>query len=164
LNSDNPNSQEGPDSTPESNLAAVVDFTNRILQSSHLDLIASLGETADGFKVELSGNDIALLLGHHAELLDALEHLGNRFLSRLAGEELHLVFDSSHYRVGREKELHLMAEKAAEKVRASGVPFSFDPMGPNERRIIHLALVEDSTVRTESVGHGAERRVTVYPA
>ena len=37
-------------------------------------------------------------------------------------------------------------------------------MTPSERRIIHLALVEDGSVRTESVGDGFDRKVKVLPA
>ena len=142
----------------------VVEFTNQVLRSSGLDLSASLEETQDGLRVQVRGGDIALLLGHNAELLDALEYLGNRLVARSSGEETRVVFDSGSYRAQRERELRLMAEKAAERVRASRIPFSFDPMNPNERRIIHLALAEDATVKTESQGNGENRKVTIFPA
>ncbi|HWP42012.1 MAG TPA: R3H domain-containing nucleic acid-binding protein [Blastocatellia bacterium] len=142
----------------------MVDFTNQILRLSGLDLKAAAEPSEDGFKVDVRGDDIALLLGHNAELLDALEYLASRLLARTSGEEKRIVFDSNNYRARRERELRLMAEKAAEKVRASRVPFSFDPMSPNERRIIHLALANDSAVRTESQGNGENRKVTIYPA
>ena len=64
----------------------------------------------------------------------------------------------------REQELKLMAEKAAERVRASRTAFVFDPMTPSERRIIHVTLSDDESVRTESVGNGLERKVRVLPA
>jgi len=143
---------------------SVVEFTNQVLRSSRLDLSASLEETEDGITVQIRGSDIALLLGHNAELLDALEYLGNRLVARVAGEETRIVFDSGSYRAQRERELRLMAEKAAERVRSSRIPFSFDPMNPNERRIIHLTLAEDATVKTESQGNGENRKVTIYPA
>ncbi len=143
---------------------SVVEFTNQVLRSSGLDLRASLEEAGDGLRVQVRGSDIALLLGHNAELLDALEYLGNRLVARSAGEETRIVFDSGSYRAQRERELRLMAEKAAERVRGSRIPFSFDPMNPNERRIIHLALAEDATVKTESQGNGENRKVTIYPA
>ncbi|HLG14135.1 MAG TPA: R3H domain-containing nucleic acid-binding protein [Blastocatellia bacterium] len=148
----------------EPDLSIIADFTNQLFESSGLDLTASVEQAEDGAKIEIRGDDIPLLLGHHAELLDAIEYLGNRVLARAAGEDARVVFDCGNYRARREKELRMMAEKAAEKVRASGVPFSFDPMGPNERRILHLALVDDQTVKTESRGNGPDRRVTIYPA
>ncbi|HWN98882.1 MAG TPA: R3H domain-containing nucleic acid-binding protein [Blastocatellia bacterium] len=148
----------------EDDVRAVVEFTNRVLGASGLDLKAAAEQAADELKVQVRGSDVALLLGHNAELLDALEYLGNRSLARHAGEEMHIVFDSGSYRAHREKELRLMAEKAAEKVRTSRTPFSFTPMSANERRIIHLALAEDATVVTESQGSGENRKVTVRPA
>ena len=149
---------------PEGDVNSVVDLINRILELSDLDLEAAVEPVGEAIKVQVRGEDRALLLGHNAELLDALEYLGNRIFAHAVGEDKHLVFDSGSYRAQREKELRLMAEKAAEKVRASRVPFTFDPMTPNERRIIHLALSEDSTVRSESQGNGENRKVTIYPA
>ena len=54
-----------------------------------------------------------------------------------------------------------MARHAAERVRSSGVPFTFGPMNPNERRIIHLSLADDEQLHTESVGEGNDRRLKV---
>jgi spoIIIJ-associated protein len=142
----------------------VVDFTNRVLGSSGLDLKAVAEDSNDGFKIQVRGDDVALLLGRNAELLDALEYLGNRILARSSGEEAKVVFDSGGYRARRERELRLMAEKAAEKVRTSRISFTFDPMTPNERRIVHLALADDSSVITESQGNGENRKVTVRHA
>lgn len=148
----------------EGDINSVVDFINRILELSGLDLEATLEPVGEAIKVQVRGEDRGLLLGHNAELLDALEYLGNRMLSRSSGEETRVVFDSGSYRAQREKELRLMAEKAAEKVRASHIPFTLDPMTPNERRIIHLTLADDATVKSESQGNGENRKVTIYPA
>jgi spoIIIJ-associated protein len=147
----------------EEDVTLVVEFTNQVLGSSGLDLRAAAHQSEDGVKVQVQGDDVALLLGHNAELLDALEYLANRVFARSSGEEARLVFDSGGYRARREKELRLMAEKAAEKVRMSRIPFSFDPMTPNERRIIHLALSNDTSVTTESQGNGENRKVTIRP-
>ena len=148
----------------EDDVNLVVEFTNQVLGSSGLDLEASAKQADDGPTIQVRGDDVALLLGHNAELLDALEYLGNRILARRSGDETRLVFDSSGYRARREKELKLMAEKAAEKVKNSRIPFSFDPMTPNERRIIHLTLAEDDSVTTESQGNGENRKVIIRPA
>jgi spoIIIJ-associated protein len=142
----------------------VVEFTNGLLELGGFDLTASAEDGDDGLKVQISGADVALLLGHNAELLDAMEYLCNRVFLRETGHESRIVLDSGNYRARREKELRLMAEKAAERVRTTRIPFSFDPMSPNERRIIHLALGEDQTVKTESRGNGVDRKVTIYPA
>lgn len=149
---------------PQEDILEVVDLMNRILKSGRFDLKATLEESEEGFKVELRGSDVSLLLGHNAELLDALEYLASRIYTHRAGEETRIIFDSNNYRSRREKELKMMAEKAAERVRISRKPFTFDPMNPVDRRTIHLALSEDSSVRTESQGSGENRKVTIYPS
>src|ERR671939_644749 len=143
----------------QGDINSVVDQVNRILELTGLDLQAEIEPVGEAIKVQVRGGDRALLLGHNAELLDALEYLGNRLLAHVTGEEHHLVFDSGSYRAQREKELQLMAEKAAERVRQTRTPFTFDPMSPGERRIIHLALSADASVRSESQGSGDHRKV-----
>ena len=149
---------------PEGDINSVVDLINRILEQSGLELEARVEPVGEAVRVQVRGEDRALLLGHNAELLDALEYLGNRAMSRSSGEETRVTFDSGSYRAQREKELQLMAEKAAERVRMTRAPFTFDPMSPGERRIIHLALSTDASVRSESQGSGDNRKVTIYPA
>ena len=147
----------------QGDINSVIDFINQVLEHSDLDLNASVEPLGEAVRVQVRGGDRALLLGHNAELLDALEHLGNRMLAHATGEEHHLVFDSGSYRAQREKELQLMAEKAAERVRTTHKPFTFDPMSPGDRRVIHLALSEDAGVRSESQGTGDNRKVTLFP-
>ena len=142
----------------------VIDFLNRVLQLGSFDLNAESEPSEEGLKIQVRGGDVSYLLGRNAELLEALEYLVNRIYAPNSGLDSRIVVDSGSYRAGREKELQLMAVKAAERVRTSRIPFSFDPMTPNERRIVHLALSEDSTVRTESQGGGVDRKVTIFPA
>src|SRR5215813_3067608 len=103
----------------QGDINSVVDFINEILELSDLDLTASAEPLGQAVRVQVRGGDRALLLGHNAELLDALEHVGNRMLAHVTGEEHHLVFDSGSYRGQREKELQLMAEKGAERVKTT---------------------------------------------
>lgn len=141
-------------------------FAERINAAAGFELTVEVEEAdADGnHRAVLSGPDRGLLLGRGAELLDALEYVTNRAFGKRMHHDAKIVFDSGNYRGLREQELRLMAEKAAERVRASRTAFTFEPMSPSERRIIHLALVDERGVRTESVGDGAERKVKVVPA
>ena len=142
----------------------VIEFLNRILKNGGFDLEAEAETGTEGLRVQVRGADVSYLLGRNAELLEALEYLTNRIFAPTSGLDSRIVVDSGSYRASREKELQLMAVKAAERVRGSRIPFSFDPMSPNERRIVHLALVDDASVRTESQGGGVDRKVTIFPA
>lgn len=114
--------------------------------------------------VDFSGPDADLLLQAHGEALNALEYVVLRAV-RLP-EELFgkITFDCEEWRRTRVEELKLMAQVAAERVIETGDPFPMGPMSPRERRIIHLALRDQTAVHTASEGYGAERRVVVLPA
>lgn len=113
--------------------------------------------------VKFTGPDVDLLLNNRAELLLALEHLTMESLGMPAEHHALLCFDANDYRFLRMEELRMSASAAAEKVRRSGAPFTFNPMTSRERRIIHLALRDEAGVRSESSGFGGHRQVVVYP-
>jgi spoIIIJ-associated protein len=114
--------------------------------------------------VKFSGPDVELLLENKAELLLGLEQLTMEMLRMPAEEHSLLCFDANDYRMLRIEELRLSALTAADRVKKSGMPFRFNPMNSRERRIIHLALRDESAVRSESSGMGPQRQVVIYPA
>lgn len=142
----------------------VQEFVEELINYSSLDLRANISENDDNdIRVEFQGFDLPLLLGHSAELLDAMQYITRRVFADEVAEGAQIDFDASGYREARQHELELMAQKAAEKVKSSRVPFVFDPMNAQDRRIIHNALVDLPGVRTESEGDGQMRRVKILP-
>jgi len=113
--------------------------------------------------VKFSGRDVELLLDNRAEVLLALEHLTMEALGMPFEHHTRVCFDANDYRALRIEELRLSASAAAEKVRRTGVPFTFNPMTSRERRIVHLAMRDEPDVRSESTGLGSHRQVVVYP-
>ncbi len=114
--------------------------------------------------VRFSGSDVELLLGNKGELLLALEQLTMEALGMAPEEHARLCFDANDYRLLRIRELRMSAEAAAERVKKTRVPFHFSPMNSRERRILHLALRDETDIRSESVGDGPIRQVVVVPA
>lgn len=113
--------------------------------------------------VEIAGPDIQLVMERNAELLLSMEHIAAKIL-RLEPEEYDLVsFDARGYKAMRAQELRLVADTAAEQVRASHQPFSFAPMNSRERRMLHLVLRSYEDLRSESSGEGMRRYVVLYP-
>ena len=77
---------------------------------------------------------------------------------------IEVEFPTPHpMRVMRIQELRTAADVAADKVRKTGTPYHFSPMSSRERRIVHLALRDESDLHTESEGEGPQRRLVVYP-
>ena len=120
-------------------------------------------ETPD-VSVKFSGPDVDLLLANRAELLLALEHVTMEMLKMPSEDHSRISFDANDYRALRIEELRVSAMTAADRVKRTGVPFRFNPMNSRERRVIHLALRNESAVRSESAGAGPGRMVIVYPA
>ena len=114
--------------------------------------------------VDLAGPDSTLLLDRGGELLRALELLALEILRLPSGEHEKISFDCQNQRSLRLEELRMLATVAAEKVRQTGAPYQFAPMSSRERRMVHLALREQTDLRTESDGEGPRRSVVVYPA
>src|ERR1700730_2747028 len=125
---------------------------------------AEQGAETPEFVIDFFGPDADLLLEKNGLLLDALEHLV--FKAARLDEEFFgkITFDSKDWRRLRARELQLIAQVAAERVIETGDPFALNPMSPRERRIIHLALKNQSRVRTASDGFGPERKVVILPA
>jgi len=139
-------------------------FVKDMIDRSSLDLKVSVSEPEPAtIEVMFDGFDLPLLLGHNAEVLDAFQYISRRAFAKAVAEGVQIDFDANGYRNARLQELELMARKAAEKVRVTRVPFVFDPMNAQDRRIIHTALVDFQGVRTESEGDGQMRRVKVLP-
>ena len=136
------------------------EFLTDLCRSLGLSLQVSTSVTAEGCRLEIDGADADLLIAQGGELLDAVQHLLNQIFSAGHGGQ-RLVCDARGFRATREAELRAMASHAAQRVRSTGLPFSFGPMSANERRIIHLALANEADLQTESIGEGAARKLRV---
>lgn len=140
-------------------------FVEDLIDKSSLDLRIEVSLRDDeSLEVMFQGFDLPLLLGHNAELLDALQYVTRRAFADAVAEGAQIDFDANGYRDARRHELELMAQKAADRVKVSRVPFVFDPMNAQDRRIIHMSLLGYQGVRTESEGDGQMRRVKIMPA
>ena len=166
---------------PENNMAPIENesiptklepFLRRLLQLARFDVTFRFepGENREPdaespqTTVNFSGPDADLLLQRGGELLEALEHVAVKFLRLSAEGRAQVSFDCLDYKSLRSDELRLTAETAAERVQRTGQPFALNPMNSRERRIVHLALRDHATVRTESQGGGPFRKVVIFPA
>ena len=113
--------------------------------------------------VEMAGPDAPLLTQRGGELLRALKHIAAKVVRLEMEEHDKISFDANNFKAIRARELKLAAETAAERVRATGQPYSFAPMSSRERRMLHLAFRGFADLETESSGEGLRRYVVVYP-
>lgn len=139
------------------------DFLKNVFDMTGLQLRVGVKQGIAGEVLDIEGKDAELLQAQTGELLEALQHLINQVYGRsLTGGE-RLVCDVNGFRATREAELQAMANHAANRVRQTGMPFTFEPMSANERRIIHLTLADSEDLYTESIGEGADRKLKIGP-
>jgi spoIIIJ-associated protein len=120
-------------------------------------------EEGERIEVELAGPDAGRVIGKKGQTLDALQFLVNKVVNRFPENRRHIVLDVEGYKERRDDSLIAMAHRLAEKADRSGKVISISPMPARERRVIHLALADHSSVATRSDGHGTERRVRIIP-
>jgi spoIIIJ-associated protein len=123
--------------------------------------IAMGTETA---KLNVRGSDMGVLIGRRGEKLASLQHLVNLIVAKKEGQYNRIAIDVENYRGRREEQLRDVAERAAKRVIQSGKIIQLEPMPAIERRIVHMALVENPKIRTQSVGVEPNRRIVVLPA
>jgi spoIIIJ-associated protein len=113
--------------------------------------------------LDISGDDLGLLIGWRGENLRALQTVVNLMSGDNEGEGRRLILDVERYRSRREEQVKDLALRLAHRVKRTGQRYTLDPMHAYERRVIHITLEGDEGVRTESTGTEPARRVTIHP-
>jgi spoIIIJ-associated protein len=113
--------------------------------------------------LDVTGNDLGILIGRRGETLRALQYMTRLMLSRKLERWEPVVVDVESYRVRRRRSLRQLANRMADRVAFSQQRVVLEAMPPNERRIIHIALRDHPQVTTKSIGEGDNRKVTILP-
>ncbi len=111
--------------------------------------------------VELSGDEMGVLIGKRGQTLDSLQYLISLVVNRDTSDYIHVKVDTENYRERRKATLENLAKNISYKVRKTRQSVALEPMNPYERRIIHSALQNDKYVTTHSEGDEPFRRVVV---
>ena len=122
---------------------------------------AKFDETDNNLDIDLSGDDMGVLIGKRGQTLDSLQYLVSLVVNKDAQDYIRVKVDTEDYRRRRKETLENLAKNIAYKVKRTKRPVSLEPMNPYERRVIHSALQNDKYVTTHSEGDEPFRRVVV---
>jgi spoIIIJ-associated protein len=141
--------------------AQITGFIEDIVRAMGVVMTVTSLDTDEGTQVHIEGEDGGILTRRGGEGLQALQHLVATAFRRQLGHDRRVVIDCNGYRKEKDAELRQMAFFIAAKVRDTGSSQEMGPLNPYERRIVHLAIAEDSTVSSESIGDAFLKTVII---
>jgi spoIIIJ-associated protein len=143
------------------NTTPIVDFLNRVTAALGIQATVAVDETADGPRLNLTGEEAELLVRHRGEPIKALQHIVDMSYGRSLDDQKRVFVDALEYRKGKDIELRAMAKFLAQKVADTGLDQQLGPLNPYERRLVHLSAAEVPGVTTESVGDAFSKTVLI---
>jgi len=141
----------------------VEEILEAIAEAAGVDAEVRVEDSGDAIVAEFVGDELALLIGHHGQTIDAIQHLAYRIAFHGIDERKPLTVDAAGYRERRAASLHAVADQAAETAIREKRPVSLDPMGAQERKVVHEHLKSRFDVETYSEGQEPGRRLVVAP-
>jgi spoIIIJ-associated protein len=141
----------------------VREMLQRIAEAAGIDASVDVCEDSDGLYAEYHGDDLAILIGHHGQTIDAIQHLAYRIASPGGHDRLPVLVDAAGYRERRAVTLRAAADQAAETALSRRRPVSLEAMSALERKVIHEHLKNRRDVETYSEGQEPARHLVVAP-
>jgi spoIIIJ-associated protein len=141
----------------------VRELMERIASETGVDASVLVNEDDDGVTGEFVGDDLGLLIGHHGQTIDAIQHLAYRIAFRGMEARRRVVVDAAGYRERRAVALRAAADQAAEAAVHDGRPVPLEAMSALERKVVHEHLKSRHDVETYSEGQEPSRRLVVAP-
>lgn len=138
-------------------------FLSKIFEEMKLDVVIDVKEKNNYLVFDLKGDNLGILIGRRGDTLDSLQFLLNLVINEKNSVKVKGIIDIENYRAKREETLIGLSHKLAAKARKTGQKVVLEPMNPQERRIIHMALQNDRRVTTYSEGEEPYRKVVIVP-
>ena len=139
----------------------IADFVQSVVSAMGVVLTVTIEDSPEGTRINLEGEDGGVLIRRGGEGLQALQHVVATAFRRQLGDETRVVVDCNGFRREKDAEIKQMARYMAEKARSSGMAQEMGPLNPYERRIVHIAIAEDPTVSSESIGDAFMKTVII---
>nr|WP_245527998.1 RNA-binding cell elongation regulator Jag/EloR [Ammonifex degensii] len=134
-----------------------------ILRVMSLEGKVHLKEDAESVSLEVEGENLGVLIGRRGETLNALQYLLGLAACRNSSVKKRVLLDVGGYRKKREETLRALALRLAEKAKKRGRNIVLEPMSPQERRVIHMALKGRDDIYTFSEGEEPFRKIVIAP-
>ena len=143
--------------------ARVRELLERIAAETGIDASVEVSEDEEGVSAAYVGDDLGLLIGHHGQTIDAIQHLAYRIAFKGVEGRKGVEVDAAGYRKRRAVALRATADQAAEAAVHDRRPIALEAMSALERKVVHEHLKARHDVETYSEGQEPSRRLVVAP-
>jgi spoIIIJ-associated protein len=150
----------------ESNEAAIAvaqDLGREIFKTMSIDAEMTVKKGSDYCWINVKVEEPGILIGKRGQTLEAIQYLVDKVINKQCGKGNRIIFDVEGYVESRKSELKELAARLASKAIKSGKPSTMTRMNAHDRRIVHVTLKRNRSVRTQSVGDGYYRKLIIFP-
>jgi len=141
----------------------VRELMERVAAHARVDTRIDVREDDESVVGEFVGDDLGVLIGHHGQTIDAIQHLAYRIAFKAAEDRKNVTVDAGGYREHRATALRATADQAAETAVHDGRPVALEAMSPLDRKVVHEHLKTRRDVETYSEGQEPARHLVVAP-
>lgn len=155
---------EEPITEKDVDINGAVQYLKTMIEGLKVEGAELSGKIEDGvLDITVSCDDYGIIIGRRGETLDSLQYLTSLAVKKACGKYVRVVLNVGNYREKRTETIKNLAQKHAQYVLRTGRRYTFEPMNPYERRIIHTTVQEIEGVESSSIGYGQDRRVVIQP-
>jgi len=147
----------------EKRIVAGEKVLQRIVDTISSGAVVATEKSAERVLYKIKGGNSGILIGKHGQTIDAMQALVEKIVNKKNTARLRVQVDIDGYLESRKKNLIRYAESLADKCKHIRRPVTVGRMNAHDRRIVHLALRDDTSVKTRSIGDGYLRKLVIYP-
>ena len=148
---------------PDESVNLGKDVLQRIIDLITTDAEISFEKKSDRILFNIKGGNIAILIGKRGQTLEAMQYIVEKIVNKHSEQRIRIQIDIEGYLEKRRNSLKKLASRLAEKAKRTGKTITIRQMNAHDRRIVHLALKDDSGVRTQSIGDGLLKNLLIFP-
>ena len=138
-------------------------FLQEVLDTIATDITIASQRNSDEILFDIKAGNPAVLIGKKGQTLEAIQYLCEKIINKGRKERIRVRVDVENYMNNRREYLEKTAGRLAQKTKRNGKPSTLGQLNPHDRRIVHIALKDDHSVRTMSIGEGFLRKLMIYP-
>jgi spoIIIJ-associated protein len=154
---------EPEDTDADEALALGREALQRIIDLITTDAEIQVEKSEDRYLLNVQGGNPGVLIGKKGQTLEAIQYLVEKIVNRHSDERIRIQVDVEGYLENRRSNLRNLAKRLADKTKHNGKPSTLGQMNAHDRRIVHLALKDDTEIRTQSIGEGFYRKLVIFP-